>query len=44
MMPKKCNVSYKNRCSDRAVKLWSPEVVVKQYLEVYEKAIALNQQ
>lgn len=29
---------------DRAVRLWSPEVVVKQHIEVYEKAIALHQQ
>jgi glycosyltransferase involved in cell wall biosynthesis len=27
---------------DRAVKLWSAEVVVKQYLEVYESAIATS--
>jgi glycosyltransferase involved in cell wall biosynthesis len=27
---------------ERAVRLWSPEVVIKQYLEVYEAAIAMR--
>ena len=33
-----------HQARDRAVKLWSPEVVVKQYLEVYESAIESHRQ
>lgn len=33
-----------SQARDRAVRLWSPEVVAKQYLEVYEEAIAMGKQ
>jgi glycosyltransferase involved in cell wall biosynthesis len=32
------------KARDRAVRLWSPEVVVKQYVEVYESAIESHRQ
>jgi glycosyltransferase involved in cell wall biosynthesis len=33
-----------SQARERAVRLWSPEVVAKQYLEVYEAAIAMRKQ
>ena len=33
-----------SQARERAVRLWSPEVVAKQYLEVYEEAIAMRKQ
>jgi len=36
-------VKLSEQARDRAVKLWSPKVVVKQYMEVYESAITLHQ-